>query len=88
MRLEFRRSFLKDIRKIKDASIRERLKQTIQSMEAAKDLHVMTDLKQIKGTSDYYRLRIGDYRLGLKMVDDSLEVIRFLPRGDIYKKFP
>jgi len=37
MRLEFRRSFLKDIRKIKDASIRERLKQALQSMEAARE---------------------------------------------------
>lgn len=88
MRLEFRRSFLKDIRRIKDISIRERLTQVLRHLEDAEDIISIKDLKQMTGTSEYYRLRIGSHRLGLKKVNDSLEIIRFLPRGEIYKKFP
>jgi mRNA interferase RelE/StbE len=33
-------------------------------------------------------VRIGDYRLGLKISEDAIELIRFLHRRDIYRRFP
>ncbi|MBP1468695.1 type II toxin-antitoxin system RelE/ParE family toxin [Candidatus Chloroploca sp. M-50] len=36
----------------------------------------------------YYRIRIGDYRLGLFVEDDTITVVRFLHRRDIYRYFP
>ena len=35
----------------------------------------------------YYRLKIGDYRLGLKVLGDTVELIPFLHRRDIYRRF-
>jgi mRNA interferase RelE/StbE len=42
----------------------------------------------MKGHPEYFRVRIGDYRLGLKRINGGARIMRFLSRGDIYPKFP
>jgi mRNA interferase RelE/StbE len=51
-------------------------------------LGAIPNVKVMKGHPDYFRVRIGDYRLGLKRIDGGVKIIRFLSRGDIYRKFP
>ncbi len=41
-----------------------------------------------KGESSYYRIRFGDYRIGIKIEDDLVIFIRALHRKDIYRYFP
>ncbi|MEM1043275.1 MAG: type II toxin-antitoxin system RelE/ParE family toxin [Bacteroidota bacterium] len=41
----------------------------------------------MQGWSDYYRLRIGDYRLGLKLEEETVIVLCFLHQRDIYRRF-
>ena len=48
----------------------------------------MNDVRKIQGYEEYYRIRIGDYRLGVKVTKDWIEMLRFLHRKDMYKKFP
>ena len=48
----------------------------------------MNDVRKIQGYDEYYRIRIGDYRLGIKVKEDSIEMLRCLHRKDIYKDFP
>jgi mRNA interferase RelE/StbE len=50
-------------------------------------------LKKIQGYETYYRIRLGDYRLGIEIIEegakeDGVYFIRFLHRKDIYKYFP
>ncbi len=42
----------------------------------------------MKGSRNYYRIRIGDYRAGIIVEGLTVEFIRFLHRKDIYKYFP
>jgi mRNA interferase RelE/StbE len=42
----------------------------------------------MRGSREYFRIRIGDFRLGLKLEGDTLVFIRFLNRKDIYRYFP
>ena len=42
----------------------------------------------MKGYKDFYRIRIGDYRLGLYTENHHVILSRLLPRKDIYKRFP
>lgn len=35
-----------------------------------------------------FRIRIGDYRLGCVLVDETLCLVRLLDRKEIYKHFP
>ena len=45
-------------------------------------------IKKIEVYDCHYRLRVGDYRLGLKVSGDTVEVIRFLHGRDICRRFP
>ena len=43
---------------------------------------------KLSGYTDYYRIRIGEYRIGLKYSNKTITLVRFLHRKDIYKFFP
>jgi mRNA interferase RelE/StbE len=45
-------------------------------------------VKKIEGYQGYFRIKLGDYRLGLKVRQNSVELIRFIHRKDIYRRFP
>jgi len=46
-------------------------------------------IKFIKGFKNYYRIRIGDYRIGFKKAEgENIEFMRVKHRKDIYKHFP
>ena len=40
------------------------------------------------GEETYYRIRIGEYRLGLAVEGDEVTLLRFLHRSEIYRFFP
>lgn len=48
------------------------------------------DVKRIRGKrNDYYRIRVGGYRVIYTIIDNKIVVIHTLlagPRGDVYKK--
>jgi mRNA interferase RelE/StbE len=43
---------------------------------------------KLKGYRNYYKIRFGDYRIGLKYEDDTLIFERVLHRKDIYRYYP
>jgi mRNA interferase RelE/StbE len=45
-------------------------------------------LKKLKGGGNYYRVRVGEYRVGLVIEGDSVTFMRFLDRKEIYRYFP
>ena len=42
---------------------------------------------QMKGEK-YFRIRCGDYRIGIENINPTVIVITIVKRNDIYKKFP
>ena len=90
MKTEFLASFLKDIRSIKEKWLLYRLEQFIISVETADDLSQIPNLKKLKGKKNkfYYRSRIGNYRVGLIIEKDTVVLVRFLNRKEIYRYFP
>jgi mRNA interferase RelE/StbE len=56
--------------------------------EQAQDLREIEDLKKLSYRDRYYRIRIGDYRIGLTLEDDIIVFVRFLHRKDLYRYFP
>ena len=88
MEIKIDKSFQKDTRQIKDKSILQRIANTIANVQRAKTLKDIKNLKKIQGTQSMYRIRIGDYRLGIIVTDSTVEFIRCLHRKDIYKYFP
>ena len=90
MKTEFKSSFLKDIRSIKDKTLLFRLEQFILAVETADNLSAIPNLKKLKGQKNnfYYRSRIGNYRVGIIIRQDTVVFVRFLNRKEIYRYFP
>ena len=89
MRILYTKSFDRDIGDVKNnPEMKKRLLQVIGRLGEVESLDEVHGIKKIEGYESYYRLRIGDYRLGIKLAEDTLELIRFLHRKDIYRRFP
>lgn len=82
------KSFEKDVERIKSKPILEKIANSIINAQSAVRLDEINGLKKLKSYKKEYRLRIGDYRLGLIIEGDTIEFIRCLNRKDIYKYFP
>jgi len=88
MQVVFLKSFLKDINKLNDKSVKERLKAFIVKVESLENLKELNQLKKLKGYQTAYRFRIGDYRVGLYIEEHKVIFARIVKRNDIYKLFP
>ena len=88
MKVEFRKSFIKDLKNISDKSMLQRVKSEIETIEKANSLHEIANRKKLKGFENYFRLKVADYRLGFALKNDTVIFVRFLHRKDIYKFFP
>ena len=88
MRSTFRRSFVRDLEAIRDRSILSRVRQVIESVEAAGGLRDVPAVRGIRSETGFYRIRVGDYRIGLFVKGDEVEFVRCLHRRDIYRYFP
>ena len=67
------KAFEKDLTKIKDQKLKRG------------GIH---QLKKLKGHKEFYRIRLGQYRAGVAIVNDSIEFLVIDNRKDIYKRFP
>lgn len=90
MNTEFKKSFAKDLKKrSQDKILRQQVKQVIHDVEAAETLQNIKNLKKLKaGNNNAFRIRIGNYRLGLIIENDTVCFVRLLGRNDIYRYFP
>lgn len=88
MNVQFRESFVKDLHDIRDKELLKRIRAAIEALEQARALGDVAGLKKLEGGKGYYRLRIGDYRMGLAVEGDVITLVRFLHRKDIYRYFP
>ena len=88
MKVAFRESFLRDLRAIKDQSVLRRIREHIDSVEQVNKPSDISNLKKLKGQGQYYRIRIGEYRVGLKIEAETVTFIKVLNRKDIYRYFP
>jgi len=88
VKVEFKDSFLKDLRQIKNRVVLKRIKNIIEDFEMSQELKNIPNLKKLRGDDNYYRIRIGEYRIGLSIQSDCVVFIRCLHRKDIYRYFP
>ena len=71
MNFEFKKSFVKDLRKkAREKKLLTRVKEIIQEVDHADSVHELVDLKKLKADGNYYRIRSGDYRIGLIIEND------------------
>ena len=89
MKITYAKAFGKDLETIaRNPSVKKRLLELIGNLRETESLGEFQGVKKIEGYENYYRLRVGDYRLGIKLSGGTVELIRFLHRKDIYRRFP
>ena len=88
MKVEFKNSFLSDLRKIKNEKIVLLVKDIIDELLLADNLKKIKNLKKLVGSDNAFRIRVRSFRIGLLLVDQTIVLSRILNRKDIYKYFP
>ncbi len=89
MKVEYKKSFAKDLKKkSNDRKLLAKVEQIIEQVDQAQDTHQISNLKKLKADGNFYRIRTGDYRLGLIIQDDTVIFVRLLNRSEIYRYFP
>jgi mRNA interferase RelE/StbE len=89
MNIEFDKSFHKSLDKINDKTILKKLPKIFEAIEQAEKIKDISNIKKISGYSNYYRVKSGNYRIGIELFHEN--TIRFIiisHRKDIYNKFP
>lgn len=88
MKTAFKGSFLKSLKKLKDQKLKTQIAICIEQVEAAENLSEVKNVKKLQGFPNYYRVRIGDYRIGMELQGDVVYFAAFAHRKDIYGNFP
>ncbi|MFH1515583.1 MAG: hypothetical protein ABIG42_09010 [bacterium] len=88
MNVLYEKSFLRDIEKLRDQSVRDDVTVFIENIKKGDNPMALSNVKKLKGHHAAYRISIGMYRLGFFFENNTAILTRFLHRKDIYKRFP
>jgi mRNA interferase RelE/StbE len=89
MNIKFDKSFYKSLDKLRNPKASKDIEEIILKVQAASSIRQIPNLKKLQGFKLFFRIRIGEYRLGLEL--ENHQTIRFITiahRKDIYKYFP
>jgi mRNA interferase RelE/StbE len=87
VKIEIRDSFLKDIKK-QSKENKQKIEAIFNDMKTAESISDLRNIKKLQGFKIFYRIRIGDYRLGFAFEDEIIVLLHFLHRKEIYRFFP
>ena len=88
MKTLYSKKFLKDLAIIPK---NERISIEVFAFETLIECKSITEIgkmEKLKGYQSFYKIRFGNYRLGLKIEGETLILERVLHRKDIYRYFP
>jgi len=88
LKVLYQKRFLKDLSHI-PTKTRNQIEHFV--FEEIFDFHSINDsakIERMKGYPNFYKMRFGVYRVGLKKENDFIIFIRALHRKEIYRYFP
>ena len=88
MKTLYEKSFGRDLKKIKDKRLLKQVQKIIAQVESATSLTDLQNVKNLEGYTTYYRIRVGEYRIGIEVLEGQVIFVCFLNRKDIYRYFP
>ena len=87
MNVRFETIFIHDLKRIREKKVLLRIKKLIETLEKISCISELRNIKKIHGYDALYRIRLGDYRLGINIIENHI-LVRILHRKEIYKFFP
>ena len=89
MIVKFDSAFNRDIKKIRDQAVKDLIADAIEALENADSLGEVKEVAPMKGHKGFYRYKTPPFRIGILKVDEeTIILMRFMHRKDIYKYFP
>lgn len=88
MHVEFLASFNRDLNKIKLGPVKKSILKVILAIEKAKSFKSISNSKKLTGHKSAFRIRVGDYRIGVFVSGNKVQFARVVHRKDIYRYFP
>lgn len=87
MNVHYRQAFLKDLKRLKSQPVyQDAYDLAFTTLPQVKTLREVPGVKALKGKR--YRVRLGDYRVGLEVDGEDVQVMRVLHRREFYRYFP
>lgn len=87
--LEYTKTFINDLKKLKNTACYQGLFEfCFSDIDSISNWFESNDIKKIKGYDNYYRIRKGAHRIGIKLENSTITFVRVLHRNDVYKFFP
>ncbi|GHU88821.1 toxin RelE [Bacteroidia bacterium] len=88
MKYEIKEQFKKDYLNLKDKHLAKVILNTITHISESENIKSIKNLKKLKNCDNAYRIRAGNYRIGVFIEDNIVVFTAFAHRKDIYKQFP
>jgi len=88
MQVDFTKHFSRRLDRERDEALRDKLRNVVRTVINANTVRDIPGLKKLKGSSTAYRIRLGDYRIGLFIEDGRALFAAFEHRKEIYNRFP
>ena len=86
---QFKKTFLKDLAALPTTYRKKIEKLVFEDFPGMDSLSEKIDIRKMQGYGNYYRIRLGDYRIGCEIAEgNSITFYRVKNRKDIYKVFP
>lgn len=88
MEIRYHVQFNRDLRRLRNPSLAQSVEQIISELKAASSLIDVRGVIRLRGEGLHYRIRIGEYRLGITQDGNGIILRRLLHRSEIYRNFP
>jgi len=89
LEIYYRQAFLRDIKKLKKQPVYDEIFDFVfTTLPNIRTLRELSDIKAMKSYPNRYRIRIGDYRIGIETHGEIIEIVRVLHRREFYRYFP
>lgn len=86
---QFKKTFLSDLAELPAAQRRRVERLVFEVCPAMSNPFDKLDIRKIQGYKNYFRIRIGDYRIGCEIkAGNMITFYRVKNRKDIYRVFP
>ncbi len=89
MQVSYTKTFLKDLAKVVPVKRRQQIEKFVfEDLPVIESLELAGNMEKMTGYKNHYKVRFGDYRVGIFKNNNTIELQRVLNRKEIYKFFP
>ncbi|MDI1229540.1 MAG: type II toxin-antitoxin system RelE/ParE family toxin [Methylobacter sp.] len=88
MKVEYSKKFLKQLAAV-PSDIRSKIESFVfEELVSTSSIYEIGKVEKMKGYDGFYKVRFGNYRLGLVIENEMITVKTVMHRREIYKFFP